>query len=404
MFNLLSDDITASLTLGEDTLTKTFEVTVLAAATITDAELLADAVGRLLLSHDDLVASDITLPATVNLVDIEADVLVTWESSNTDFMSDAGVVTRPANGEGNESITLTATLTYNDETDTKAFPITVKEEEPSASFATVTAMHTVSVLNDIVEFQGIVTATFYGGYFLSDGTNALGIYTGSATDFEIGDEVYVKGSYAVYNTLFQIGTLTIETEISTGNANPLTAVEKTIAEMNALDSSDALIHGMYYTVTGTLELCGDYDNVCIIDGDDSILVYYNSLSGSIAALEAKVGMEVIIDVVYYTDHATNGVLVLFQGGADDIAINELNDVDALAADLASVDGGVPGVTLASVTLPAEGPNGTLYTNWTSDMLAVMLDDGTFVAQAGTTVTVTFTADAERGIETGTATI
>ena len=155
------------------------------------------------------------------------------------------MVTRPLNGEGNAEVTLTATLTLGTETDTKTFDVTVREEEPSSVFTSIPTMHTSSILNDIVEFQGVVTATFDGGYFLSDGTYAIGVYTGSSTTFVLGDEVYVKGSYAVYNTLFQIGSPSVETLISSTNANPLTAVTITVAEMVALDSSDPLIHGRY---------------------------------------------------------------------------------------------------------------------------------------------------------------
>ena len=390
--------ITASFTLGDDTLTKTFEVTVLAATTKTDAEKLVEAKVALLLPVAGLVLSNITLP------DAALDAAVTWSSSNTAVITDAGLVTRPLNGEGNAEVTLTATLTLGTETDTKTFDVTVREEEPSSVFTSIPTMHTSSILNDIVEFQGIVTATFGGGYFLSDGTYALGVYTGSSTAFVLGDEVYVKGSYAVYNTLFQVGSPTVETLISSGNTIALTPMVKTIAEMIALDSSDPLIHGMYYEITGTLELCGSYDNVCVVDGDSSVLVYYSSLATSITALEDKVGMEVVITVVYYTDHSNDGVLVVFQGGADDIVVAALNDVDALAADLAAVGSAVPNVSLSDITLPAVGPNGTAYTGWTSSNTAVITDAGVFVAADTTTVTITFTATATKGTETGTATL
>jgi len=391
--------ITASLTLGDDTLTKTFEVTVLAATVKTDAEKLAEAKVALLLPVAGLVLSDITLPATA------LDAAVTWASSNTAAITNAGVVTRPLNGEGNEVVTLTATLTIGTETTTKTFEVTVREEEPSNVFTSIVTMHADSILGDIVEFQGIVTSIFDGGYFLSDGTYAVGVYNPASTlSLAIGDEVYVKGSYAVYNTLFQIGSVTEENLVSTGNANPLTAVVKTVAEMIALDASDPLIHGMYYTITGTVEFRGDYDNVFIVDGDDAVLIYYYSLEASLDALSAEVGKVVTITVFYYTNHATNGPMLAFDGLAADIDVATLNDVDALAADLAAVETGIPSVTLTDITLPATGPNGTVYTAWTSSDTAVMTDAGVFVAAAATTVTVTFTGTGTKGTETGTATI
>jgi len=391
--------ITASLTLGDDTLTKTFEVTVLAATVKTDVEKLAEAKIALLIPVTGLVLSDITLPETA----LEAD--VTWVSSNTDVITNDGVVTRPLNGEGNADVVLTATLTLGDETTTKTFDVTVREEEPSNVFTSIPAMHETSILGDIVEFQGIVVGIFDGGYFLSDGTYSLGVYNPSTTlGVEIGDEVYVKGSYAVYNTLFQINGVTEETNVSSGNANPLTAATLTVAELLALDSSNPLIHGMYYQISGTIELRGDYGNIYIVDGDDAVMIYYSSLESSLDALVAEVGKEVTVTVIYYTDHATNGVMVVFDGGTDDIDISTLSDVDALAADLDAVGTAVPGVTLASIILPTSGPNGTVYTDWVSDNTAIIASDGTFVAIGDATTTVTFTATATKGTETGTATV
>ncbi len=391
--------ITASLTLGDNTLTKTFEVTVLAATEKTDAERLAEAKTALLIPVTGLVLSDITLPESA------LDATVTWASSNEAVITNDGVVTRPANGDGNAVVILTATLTVGDETDTKDFEVTVREEEPSNVYESIPAMHESSVLGDVVEFQGIVVGIFSSGYFLSDGTYSLGIYNPSTTlDVQIGDEVYVKGSYAVYNTLFQISSVTDESIISHDNANPLTATSLTVGELLALDSSDPLIHGMLYQITGTVELRGDYDNVYIVDGDDAVLIYYYSLEASLDALTAQVGKVVTITVVYYTDHATNGVMVVFDGGEADIDVNTLSDVDALAADIAAIGDLVPGVAVESVVLPEVGPNGTIFSSWASSDTAIFGNDGTFVALGATTTTVTFTATATKGTEVGTVTV
>lgn len=398
----ISVTVTASLTIGEDTLTKIFIVTVLAIADISDAEQVADALGSLLLTAADLVVSDIILPAEI--VKDEFTASVTWESSNTDVITDAGVVTRPAVGEGNVVVTMTATITVGAVSDTKEFLVTVKEDDPSNLFTSVAALHAASLLDDVVEFQGIVTGIFATGYFLSDGVNAIGVYNPATTlTLAIGDEVYVKGEYAVYNTLYQINYVSEEEVISTGNANPLTAVAKTVAEMLALDSSDLLIHGMYYEVTGTLEIIGDFGNIYLVDGDDELLIYYDSLEASILALEAEVGKEVTIVVFYYTDHGTNGPMVAFDGGADDIMVSTITDAEALAADISAAGVDVPNATVGTIVLPTVGPNGSTYTNWVSSDDAVFANDGTFVARGTSTVVITFTADIAKGSEVGVAT-
>ena len=127
------------------------------------------------------------------------------------------------------------------------------------------------------------------------------------------------------NTLYQLSSVTSETRLSTGNANPLTPTVVTVAELFAVDSSDALIHGMLYEVTSTVELQGSYDNVYLVDGTDQVLVYYDSTPESITALEAVVGKEVTITVFYYTDHGTNGPMVAYGGGEAGIVVNTLPD-------------------------------------------------------------------------------
>ena len=394
--------ITAYLTIGDETLTKIFSVKVLKIADISEAEQVAEAKGSLLLTVTDLVVADITLPAEV--VKDEFTAAITWTSGNTDLITDGGVVTRPAVGDGNTIVVMTATITVGDASDTKTFEVMVKEEDPTNLLATVALLHTSSSLGDIVEFQGVVVLVFDGGYFLTDGTHSVGVYSpASELGIVVGDEVYVKGEYAVYNTLYQIGNVSEEEIISSTNANPLTPVVKTVAEMLALDTSDRLMHGMPYSVTGTLTVIGDYGNIYLVVGDDELLIYYYSLETSLDALEVELGKEVTITVYYYTNHGTNGPMVAFQGGASDIVVSSISDVDALAADIAAAGVDVDGATIGDIVLPTAGPNGSTFTNWVSSDVTVILNDGTFVARGAATVTVTFTATATKGSETGVAT-
>lgn len=270
----------------------------------------------LILTDSGRIDHDITLPTTI------LDSAITWTSSNPDVMNVNGVITRPLNGDGNTNVTLTATFTYDFVTYVREFQFIIIEEEPSYIYTSVVDIHENSQLDDIIEFQGIVTGIFNGGYFLSDGTYAISIFNpGSIITIAVGDEINVKGSYSVYNTLFQINSVTKETLISSGNTNPLTAAVVTVGELFALDSSNRLIHGMLYEVTGTIEIRGDYDNLFIVDGDDVVMIYYYSLDASLDALEAEVGNEVTIKVFYYTDHRTNGPMVVFDGGVSDIIVN-----------------------------------------------------------------------------------
>lgn len=70
------------------------------------------------------VISDLELP----LKGSKYGSTITWASSNTDVITNDGKVTRPVSGEKDAEVTLTATLTYNEETLTKKFTVTVKAE------------------------------------------------------------------------------------------------------------------------------------------------------------------------------------------------------------------------------------------------------------------------------------
>jgi hypothetical protein len=392
--------LTAFLTLDGETLTKEFDVEVLAATEMTDQEKADEAA----LAFNGLISgsviADVTLPTSG-----QYESTVAWVSSHPDLVTTDGVVTRPSDTVGNVVVTMTGTVTVGTATATVTLSFTVVAEEAATVYTSIQTMYDTAILDDYIEFTGIVTNVFDGGYFLSDGTLALGIYAGN-NDLSpaIGDEVKVKGFYAVYNTLYQLGGLVSEEILSSGNANPLTPTVLTVAEILALDSSNPAIHGLYYTITGTVELQGTYDNIYLVADGAQVLIYYYSLEDSLAALEAQVGKEITITVTYYTNHGTNGPMVTYDGGVAGITVNTLPDADALAADIAAVEVLVPGVTLESIVLPTEGPNGTTFTGWASDMTGVLDNDGTFVALGATSTVVTFTATATKGELTETVTI
>ena len=74
-------------------------------AGLTDAEKVAVAKANLNLGDISAVTADLTLPGTQN------DATVTWTSSNTDVIANDGKVTRPAAGQPDANVTLTAKIT-----------------------------------------------------------------------------------------------------------------------------------------------------------------------------------------------------------------------------------------------------------------------------------------------------
>jgi trimeric autotransporter adhesin len=68
------------------------------------------------------VTQNLTLPTTSN------GATITWASDNPSVVATNGTVTRPASGQPNATVTLTATITKGAATDTKTFTVTVKAQ------------------------------------------------------------------------------------------------------------------------------------------------------------------------------------------------------------------------------------------------------------------------------------
>ncbi|MFB2580694.1 cell wall-binding repeat-containing protein [Herbiconiux sp. P15] len=100
---------------------------------VTDAQRVADDAEALSISGSESVVGSVTLPATGETHGSE----ITWVSSDPAVVTDtaaaadgtiaAGAVTRPAWGEGDTTVTVTATVRAGEESATRSFTLTVKE-------------------------------------------------------------------------------------------------------------------------------------------------------------------------------------------------------------------------------------------------------------------------------------
>lgn len=125
--------LTAAITAGEtaiDAATTTEEVdTALANAKSviddieSDTDLVEKAKENLDLGDLSAVTDNLTLPST------QDEATITWESSNPGVIANDGTVTRPAAGEENVVVTLTATIKVGAAEDTKVFTVTVLAED-----------------------------------------------------------------------------------------------------------------------------------------------------------------------------------------------------------------------------------------------------------------------------------
>ena len=136
--------LTATATYGSSESSKTFIITV-TAADITDGERL-DAVANNLdesIFTGSIVGSTVYITENQVLPSSIEGVSITWSSSNLGVITNDGIVTRPVDGD--EAVTLTATLAFNSETRTKMFSLIVEKAETAAiDYSTMISDFTVS--------------------------------------------------------------------------------------------------------------------------------------------------------------------------------------------------------------------------------------------------------------------
>lgn len=112
--------LTATISKGNVSDIKTFEVTVI--PELSDSEKVDLDLGNLIIHNIDDVRGNLTLP-----VEGANGSGITWESADPSIITTTGEVTRPAYGEGDVKVALTATVTSNDISITKSFEAFVRE-------------------------------------------------------------------------------------------------------------------------------------------------------------------------------------------------------------------------------------------------------------------------------------
>ncbi len=163
-----SEDITVTLTAtiikNGVTETKVFEVTVKASAVNPDSQDVEDDKADLeIVTQEgeslDNVTKDLTLPTTGG-----NGTTITWESSAPEFIDDAGKVNQPSASQGDQDVTLTATIEKNGLSETKIFQVRVKarartnrDEAIATPAPAITESGTEVIVNGKVEIAGTET-------------------------------------------------------------------------------------------------------------------------------------------------------------------------------------------------------------------------------------------------------
>ena len=238
------------------------------------------------LDQDLYVASDVDLPTMGSFGSA-----ITWEiTTDVDSMAtldEAGDTVSFLNATLAETtVTLTATVTYGTESDTTTVTYTLK------AYPIVDLVDFADQSDgDIVVVTGYVFAVINGGYFIEDGTGTLYVY--DSTAYNVGDEVFLTGEVDYSYGEFRLRSLLeAPAALSTGNDVTQTPVEY-------VHGTTELVSGQTYLVRGTVAIEGQYSNVYIYVNDtDSFEIFYQSPAASIDALEALVGKEIFVEIIY----------------------------------------------------------------------------------------------------------
>ncbi|MDW3194698.1 MAG: LamG domain-containing protein [Cytophagales bacterium] len=178
-------------------------------------------------------------------------VTVTWESNNTAIISAAGTVTQPAFGEGNATVTLTATLTREEASDTKTFTVTVLEESPSDQ--------------DILDATAKeLVITFFNGEDAATVKRDLGLPTALSND------VQVSWTTSNANVLADDGDVT-RPSVDTGDQSVTLTATRTFGSASDQTEFTITVIAYAHTVDMTSNMIANYlfNDMTANDGSDN---------------------------------------------------------------------------------------------------------------------------------------
>ncbi len=254
-------------------------VTMVDRSTITPDVKVAESKAGLALAKTEFVgAAEVKLPVARH-----ADVTVEWavaEHANASLVDGKLVLTNPAE---DTTVTLTATLTCGEVSDTKEFTITLKHatEGPITTIAGALA----GAEGAEATFSGTVSKIYYAwdegyqnmSFYVTDGTDTILVFR-AGTKVVVGDEVTVTGTVTAYNGVNQIAQGATVTITSGGTETPpvetptYSTPEEILTALYGLADGESLTGP--FTLTGKITELDSYNNpTIVVEGFEDKPVY-----------------------------------------------------------------------------------------------------------------------------------
>ncbi len=198
----------------------------------------------------------LVFPATQVLGETTYDVV--WTSDKPEFLAIDGTVTRPASGEDDEVVTMTASITVGEVTESMEVEFNVFAIEASKTLATIADVYAEDT-GTYVKFEGVtVIGKMTAGFFISNGTTMLYIYD-SATlynDVVIGSVYDIEGVYGLYFNAPQLAndasrplTAVASSEPAASMNGTASTVSEAIATKPAPSAANLMVYD-YLSITG----------------------------------------------------------------------------------------------------------------------------------------------------------
>ena len=271
-------------------------VTMVDRSTITPDVKVAESKAGLALAKTEFTgAAEVELPVARH-----ADVAVEWavaEHANASIVDGKLVLTNPAE---DTTVTLTATLTCGEVSDTKEFTITLKHatEGPITTIAGALA----GAEGAEATFSGTVSEIYQAwsdqysniSFYVTDGTDTILVFR-AGTKVVVGDEVTVTGTVTAYNGVNQIAQGATVTITSGGTETPPVVTPPAGDAITTIAGALAGAEGDKATFSGTVSEIyqawnTQYSNMSfyVTDGTDRILVFR-------AGTQVEIGDAVTVD-------------------------------------------------------------------------------------------------------------
>lgn len=290
------------------------------------------------------------------------ETVISWSSSDEDVITNDGKVYRY---KENKVVTLTATVTLNQESDTKEFIVTVPKLDNINNVSDVLSASD----NSSVKVLGTVIGLDKEGIHIFDETGIVYVKSTDST-LKIADKVLISGTKTTDSNQPFINECTLVNTYPKGDT-PLVPTKKVLGYYATLDHTKVSSYYQYFEVDGTINIIDD--EIYVIDGNIKLKVDSNILDDIKTTLSDNDYARVTIKGFMQNHDGDNWVINISK--LEDIVIVNLNDAQKLGQIKKWIESQLPDTPTDDLNLPVTHPvyGGTI--DWASNNEDIITDTG-----------------------------